>query len=81
LERLLQILESFLGKSKNGIDNRGQAQFTCPHCSSGEEHNQKLEINFYRNVYRCWRCSETDGTHGNISKLIKEYGNVEILQN
>jgi len=80
LEILLQILESFLNQSKNGIDERGQAQFDCPHCSVNEEHSYKCEVNFYKGIFRCWRCCETDGTHGTITKLIKEYGSPEILQ-
>ena len=80
MNRLLNILESFLGESQQGLADNGQCQFMCPQCSPNKEHNHKLEVNLLKNKYLCWVCGETDGTHGNITKLIKKYGNSEILQ-
>jgi DNA primase len=33
-----------------------------------------LEINYSRHVYKCWACSETNGTHGPLGKLFDKYG-------
>lgn len=79
---LINILESFLGPSY-GDSNLAQQQFDCPQCSeeNGEldgKHN--LEISLTKNVFRCWKCEHTNEMSGKLSKLIKRYGNEEILQ-
>ena len=33
-----------------------------------------MEINYSRHVYKCWACSETNGTHGPLGKLFDKYG-------
>lgn len=75
--RQYNILVSFLGESKQGGYQNGveQYQFCCPHCadSNGGEPDGKynLEINFVIGKYHCWKCD----IKGNISKLVKKYGN------
>lgn len=85
LKNIETLLESFLGKSKNGISEDTQLQFNCPMCSiekglyDGDgKHN--LEVNIKRNIFKCWVCGETNEMSGRISKLIRMFGNESILQ-
>lgn len=79
-KRQYNILESFLNESKQGNYQTGveQYQFCCPHCA--EENGGKpdgkynLEVNFVIGKYHCWKCD----IKGNISKLIKYYGNAGL---
>jgi len=34
-----------------------------------------LEVNYFRGVYKCWACAETNGTQGPLGKLIEQFGN------
>lgn len=78
--RQYNILESFLGDSKQGNYYNGveQYQFCCPSCS--EENGGKpdgkfnLEINFGIGKFHCWKCD----IKGNLLKLIKRYGNSSL---
>ena len=78
--RQYNILVSFLGESKQGGYQSGveQYQFCCPSCAedNGNKPDGKynLEINFVIGKYHCWKCD----VKGNISKLIKRYGNPEL---
>lgn len=75
--RQYNILSSFLDESKQGGYQNGveQYQFCCPCCA--EENGGKpdgkynLELNFVLGKYHCWKCD----MKGNISRLIKKYGN------
>lgn len=74
------LLESFLGKSKNGLSESGQLQFACPKCieekGHAEESKFNLEVNLKKLVFKCWSCSTVDNSmEGRLSKLIKKYGN------
>jgi hypothetical protein len=84
LDTLLDILESFLGESKNGIDDNGQVQFNCPSCSEDSDMPDgdgkfNLEVNILNGKYRCWRCEYTNDMSGKLSNLIKKYGSDDIL--
>lgn len=77
------ILISFLGKSKNGISDNGQIQFACPKCveekGSNEAFKFNLEVNLYKQVFKCWSCSSIDDSmEGRLSKLIKNYGSLSL---
>jgi DNA primase len=84
---VFEILEDVFGDYKNHNDYRCQVSFDCPVCSheiKGLEHGDgkgNLEINYKYNVYKCWVCAETHGTHGSIYKLIKRFGNKKHLKN
>lgn len=84
---VFEILEDMFGDYKNHNDYRCQVSFDCPVCSheiKGLEHGDgkgNLEINYKYNVYKCWVCAETHGTHGSIYKLIKQFGNKKHLKN
>jgi hypothetical protein len=83
---VFEILEDIFGDYKNHNDYRCQVSFDCPVCSheiKGLEHGDgkgNLEVNYKYNVYKCWVCAETYGTHGSIYKLIKKFGNKKHLK-
>ena len=86
IRKLYQILASFLGESKNGYEEKVyQYQFPCPRCieNKGEREALKynLECNISKNAFQCWSCcDEGNEMHGSILKLIKLYGNEELLK-
>lgn len=83
-ENIIKILDSFLGGSKNGFNDNGQAQYNCPQCADENggvpdgKHN--LEVNVFIQKFQCWKCGETDGMKGNIGYLIKRYGSKRLYQ-
>lgn len=84
-ERVYNLLTSFLGESKSGYDNQSfQYQFNCPCCAEEKgvpfDGKYNLEVNLKIGKYHCWSCGETNGTKGNISKLLKDYGNNTLLR-
>jgi DNA primase len=43
-------------------------------CDEGrDKHN--LEVNYVDNVYKCWACGDSEGTHGSLGKIFDKYGN------
>jgi DNA primase len=86
LRQLYTILAAFLGEAKGGFDPSNlQLQFPCPRCieKNGPKEAMKynLECNLARGVYHCWSCSaEGDRMSGSIFKLIRDYGNDELLK-
>lgn len=83
LTPLVDILDSFLGDSKNGLSDSGQIQYCCPACSEDDnvDYDGKfnLEINLIRNKFRCWKCEIDNGMSGKLSKLLKKYGDEHLL--
>jgi len=85
-ELVLEILENFLGTPKKHYKDKHQISFDCPVCSYDIKGLDKgdgkgnLEINYEQNIYKCWACSETNDTHGSLYKLIKSYGNKDLLK-
>jgi len=85
-EPIIEILEDMLGDYKMHNDNKGQISFDCPVCSHEikglDEGDGKgnLEINYKLGVYKCWSCSETNNTKGQLYRLIKKYGNKKQIQ-
>lgn len=72
-DSLLSIFESFLGKSKNGVNTMGQVQFDCPLCDNGAG-KKNLEVNFRNGKFNAWCCGETNGMRGSLSKLVSRFG-------
>ena len=73
-EILVELLREILGDEKMHYEHRGQISFNCPVCD--EDRNKgNLEVNYLQHVFKCWSCSETNGTHGSMGKLIDLYGN------
>lgn len=85
IRKMYDILVSFLGKSKNGLDESLQLQFSCPRCQERdgfmEKYKYHLEVNIAKGIYNCWKCSSIDSSmHGSIYKLIRRYGNQQLLK-
>lgn len=83
--KLKSLLDSFLGESKNELDESYQIQYPCPKCVAhkgvGEISKFNLEVNLRKGVYNAWCCSQYDDEmHGSITKLIKMFGNDSILK-
>ena len=85
IRRMYDILVSFLGESKSGLDESLQLQFSCPKCQEREGYQERhkfhLEVNLAKGLYHCWKCSSMDdGMQGNVYKLIRKYGNPNLLR-
>jgi hypothetical protein len=83
--QLKALLDSFLGNSKNDLDESYQIQYPCPKCVQhkgiSEKRKYNLEVNLQKGVYNAWCCSQYDeDMHGSILKLIKIFGNETILK-
>jgi DNA primase len=81
---LVDILEGVFGEHRKHNDDTGQISFDCPACSEEKgltngDGKGNLEINYNRNLYKCWSCYETNNMHGPIMKLLKKYGNPRII--
>jgi DNA primase len=73
-EALVELLEEVLGDHGLHYPNRGQISFNCPVCDDGRnKHN--LEVNYIDNVYKCWSCGDSEGTHGPLGRIFDRYGN------
>ncbi len=73
------VLESFLGDHRKHNEDTGQISFDCPACSFDKglpdgDGKGNLEVNYNLGKFRCWVCSETNRMHGNVTRLIKNYG-------
>ena len=66
-DRLIYLLESLLGKSKNA---RGgdEAVFSCPNCN---HHKKKLTFNKYTQKFQCWVCGFKGARAIQLLKFIK----------
>ena len=83
--KLKDILDSFLGRSKNELTESYQLQYSCPRCRElkGTSENRKfnLECNLRLGVFKCWSCSShDDDMHGSLKRLIKLYGNEDVYE-
>jgi len=84
-EILVHILDECLGTAKKHNENKAQIAYDCPECSADKgivegDGKGNLEVNYAKDVYKCWVCYETNGTHGSIAKLIKRYGNDKLME-
>ena len=73
-EALVELLEDVLGDHGLHYPNRGQISFNCPVCDD-DRNKHNLEVNYVDNVYKCWSCGDSEGTHGALGKLFDKYGN------
>jgi len=86
-EPIIDILLDIFGDYKFHNENSGQIAFSCPVCSyeikelDHLDGKGNLEVNYKLGVYKCWSCSETHGTRGVITYLVKKYGNVRQYKN
>lgn len=84
-ELVTHVLEACLGKVRKHNETKGQIAFDCPECSAEKgkidgDGKGNLEVNYHKDVYKCWACYQVNNTHGSITKLIKTYGNDELLE-
>jgi DNA primase len=82
---ILSILEEILGNPKKTNTTKGQYSYDCPVCSAIKDlpegdGKSNLEVNINKNLYHCWSCGSSHGTHGSVIKLIKKYGRKEHRQ-
>lgn len=85
IRRMYDILVSFLGESKSGLDESLQLQFSCPKCQERDGYQERnkyhLEVNLAKGLFHCWKCSSIDeNMQGSIYKLIRKYGSPELLK-
>lgn len=88
LQRMLDILISFLGEPKSNyidIESSLSFEFNCPRCAEEngfiEDNKYNLSINLSRGggLFNCWKCStHHDEMKGKIYKLFKLYGNENL---
>jgi DNA primase len=84
VQNIIDIFESFLGPHRRHDEYKGQVSFDCPACSAENglidgDGKGNLEINYFKNVFKCWVCADQNDMKGNVVKLIKTYGNKNIL--
>ena len=77
---IFDILTQILGDPRTHYSSKGQASWNCPVCDDGGG-KSNFEVNYFKDVYLCWACGETEDTHGSIFKLIKTWGNKDQLRN
>lgn len=82
---VVDILESFLGEHRKHNETNGQVSFDCPACSAEKEMPEgdgkgNLEVNYQKDVFKCWVCKDTNNMYGPIGKLIKQYGTKKNLK-
>jgi DNA primase len=73
-DALVELLEDVLGDHGLHYPNRGQISFNCPVCDD-DRNKHNLEVNYIDNVYKCWACGDSEGTHGSLGKIFDKYGN------
>lgn len=73
-EALVELLEDVLGDHGLHYPNRGQISFNCPVCDD-DRNKHNLEVNYIDNVFKCWSCGDSEGTHGPLGKIFDKYGN------
>lgn len=79
VEVLVELLRDVLGGEKQHYESKGQISFDCPVCAREKgidkgDGKGNLEINYFRHVYKCWACSDTNGTQGPLGKLFDAFG-------
>lgn len=84
IHKIKSLLDSFLGESKYDLSDSYQLEYPCPRCVEKYGRNESLKynlsVNLRKQMFQCWKCvSEDDDMHGSITKLIKLYGNENIL--
>lgn len=83
---IADIIENIFGKFRKHNEYRYQISIDCPVCSeeikglTSGDGKGNLEINYKKNIFKCWSCSDTHQTHGSLYKLIKKYGDTKSLK-
>ena len=83
---IVELLDDIFGDHRTHNEYTGQITYCCPVCSydikglDQLDGKYNLEINYKLKVGKCWVCSETHNTHGNLFKLIKKFGTKKQLK-
>ena len=82
---IASILEGFLGDIRKHNESSGQISFDCPACSGDKgmpegDGKGNLEVNYQKDVFKCWVCKDINYMSGSIIKLIKKYGTSKNLK-
>jgi hypothetical protein len=86
IQQLKNLLDSFLGESKQDLDDSLQLEYPCPCCIEKYGHNEARKYNLSLSLriqrFQCWKCASEgeDSMRGSIIKLIRKYGNETILE-
>jgi len=72
-EIIVDLLRDIFGKEKQHYESKCQISHNCPQCDEGRNKGN-MEINYFKHVYKCWSCGDTNDMHGSLGKLIKKYG-------
>ena len=83
--RMKNILDSFLGEPRQELTESYQLEYPCPKCvekyGNGEVRKYNCSISLSLQKFNCWKCSdEGEKMSGSILKLIKLYGNDQLLK-
>lgn len=83
-EELVNLLSDFLGPTRKHNHVKGQVAFDCPVCSAEKgladgDGKGNLEVNYYKGVYKCWSCYQTNHTSGALYYLVKSHGSRQNL--
>lgn len=81
-DELSDIVKRAFGEVRN--EGNEQVQVNCPRCQERDclpdpDGKFNLEINFERNVFRCWKCDDPKFSGKDVSYLIKIYGSKDDL--
>ena len=76
---LVGLLKDVLGNPRHHYPAKHQISFDCPWCTQDKgldsgDGKGNLEINYNKYVYKCWACSDINGSHGPLGKLFYIYG-------
>ena len=82
---ITSILESFLGEYRKHNEDTGQISFDCPACSADKgmpegDGKGNLEVNYHKDVFKCWVCKDTNDMYGSVTRLIKRFGTPKNLK-
>lgn len=87
MERIYNILTEILGDSKQGSfsNENEQYQFNCIACTNDNngipdnKYNLEVLLSHTKGLrFHCWKCGDINNTKGNLSLLIKKYGNRKL---
>ena len=80
-------LSTIIRRIFSDVKNEGneQVQVNCPRCRDREGLSEddgkfNLEINFEKNMFRCWKCDDPKFSGRDVKYLIKEFGNKQDLE-
>lgn len=84
-EVIISILEDIFGEISKHDESTGQVSVDCPACAldkglPGGDGKANLEINYLKNVYKCWACYQYNDMSGTLYNLISKYGSKEHIK-